>query len=69
MMENSTGQVLLRIIFGVFAVCMAVAAIAFNLEMLKLSLIFFAATIILAVVLIGMHRMILSSEKKNAQKK
>ena len=40
-MKNRTGKALLKIVFAIFAVCMAISAIAFNLEKLQLSLIFF----------------------------
>lgn len=54
-MKNRTGKTLLKIVFAIFAVCMAISAIAFNLEKLQLSLIFFGIASVLAVIMIRLN--------------
>ena len=54
-MKNRTGKELLKIVFAIFAVCMAISAIAFNLEKLQLSLIFFGIASVLAVIMIRLN--------------
>ena len=54
-MKNRTGKALLKIVFSIFAVCMAISAIAFNLEKLQLSLIFFGIASVLAVIMIRLN--------------
>ena len=54
-MKNRTGKALLKIVFAIIAVCMAISAIAFNLEKLQLSLIFFGIASVLAVIMIRLN--------------
>lgn len=54
-MKNRTGKALFKIVFAIFAVCMAISAIAFNLEKLQLSLIFFGIASVLAVIMIRLN--------------
>ena len=54
-MKNLTGKALLKIVFAIFTVCMAISAIAFNLEKLQLSLIFFGIASVLAVIMIRLN--------------
>ena len=54
-MKNLTGKALLKIVFAICTVCMAISAIAFNLEKLQLSLIFFGIASVLAVIMIRLN--------------
>ena len=49
-------NVLVKIVFGIFALCLLAAAVAFNLEMMKLALIMFGVTMISAGVLILLNQ-------------
>jgi len=56
-------NLLLKIVFAVFALCMLGTSVAFNLEMIKLTIILFAATLISAGALILADRKAVAEEE------
>ena len=53
----------LKTAFVLFAMCLIVAAVAFNIEKMKMALIFFAAALVFAVIMVGLNRLAVGLEK------
>ena len=54
---------ILTVAFGFFAACLIVAAIAFNIEKIMMSLIFFAAALVFGVIMVGLNKLVVDGEK------
>ncbi len=56
-------DIALKTAFVLFAMCLIVAAVAFNIEKMKMALIFFAAALVFAVIMVGLNRLAVGLEK------
>lgn len=57
----------LKAAFVLFAMSLIIAAIAFNLEKMKMFLIFFAASLVFAVIMVGLNRLAVGNEKSRTK--
>ena len=57
----------LKAAFVLFAMSLIIAAIAFNLEKMKMFLIFFAASLVFAVIMVGLNRLAVGIEQSRTK--
>lgn len=55
-MKKNTVKILLKIVFIIFASCLTISAIAFNLEKLQISVIFFGIAGVFAAIMVGLNK-------------
>ena len=59
---------ILKIVFALFAACLIVAAIAFNIEKMILAIIFLAAALVFGAIMIGLNRHAVGRKKSQETK-
>ena len=57
----------LKAAFVLFAMSLIIAAIAFNLEKMKMFLIFFSSSLVFAVIMVGLNRLAVGIEKSRTK--
>ena len=55
-MKKHTVKILLKIVFVIFAACLAISATAFNLEKLQISVIFFGIASVFAAIMVCLNK-------------
>ena len=55
-MKKHTVKILLKIVFVIFAACLAISAIAFNLEKLQISVIFFGIASVFTAIMVCLNK-------------
>lgn len=66
-MKKHTVKILLKIVFVIFAACLAISAIAFNLEKLQISVIFFGIASVFAAIMVGLNKKLISNNDESVK--